>query len=281
MAWHARLDLDYRAEPTVDGGSRTALRFRHEGPLRILQSLYPEGDEICHNVLVHPPGGLVGGDSTDIRLRVQPQAHGLLTTPGATRFYRSEGAEATQSAQVQLGEGARLEWLPLEALCFDGCQAQNRLVMQLAPGACLIGWDVVCLGLPHADRPFLRGRLHQHLEIPGVWLERGTIAANDARLLRSPLGLAGNACLATAFLAFGTALPRTTRERMLDAARAAIEPHALASSAGATSPDPRIVVVRALAPVVEPAMDLMRGVRAAWRREAWGLAPNPPRVWAL
>lgn len=126
MAWHARLDLDYRAE-TAAAGRRTHLAFRHEGPLRILQSLYPEGDAICHNVIVHPPGGLVGGDVLDMRVKVGAGAHALVTTPGATRFYRSEAGEALQTAHLQLAEAARLEWLPLETLCFDGCLAQNPI----------------------------------------------------------------------------------------------------------------------------------------------------------
>ena len=61
MTWHARLQLDYTLE-----AERCVLRHQHSGPLRILQSLYPEGDSVCHNVLVHPPGGLVGGDTLDI-----------------------------------------------------------------------------------------------------------------------------------------------------------------------------------------------------------------------
>ena len=77
MAWHAQLDLDYRLE-----ADRTVARHVHTGPLRILQSLYPEGDAICHNVLVHPPGGLVGGDTLDLNISVAAGAHGLVTTPG-------------------------------------------------------------------------------------------------------------------------------------------------------------------------------------------------------
>ena len=92
MPWHARLALDYSAEQ-----QRSVARFRHDGPLRILQSLYPEGDAICHNVLVHPPGGLVGGDTLDIAITGAAGSHGLITTPGATRFYRSEGEAAVQA----------------------------------------------------------------------------------------------------------------------------------------------------------------------------------------
>ena len=108
MSWHARLQLDYTLED-----ARTVARFAHDGPLRILQSLYPEGGGICHNVLVHPPGGLVGGDTLELTATVGPGAHGLVTTPGATRFYRSSGEQALQRTRLTLAPGARLEWLPL------------------------------------------------------------------------------------------------------------------------------------------------------------------------
>jgi hypothetical protein len=181
MTWHARLQLDYTLE-----AERCVLRHQHSGPLRILQSLYPEGDSVCHNVLVHPPGGLVGGDTLDISATVGPGAHGLLTTPGATRFYRSAGERALQRTELTLADGARLEWLPLEALCYDACRAENRLTMHLAPGAGLLGWDVTALGLPGASMPFARGQFQQHLEVPGLWLERGLIDAADTRLLEQP-----------------------------------------------------------------------------------------------
>src|SRR5690606_10129198 len=132
-------------------GTRTSLQHRHSGPLRILKSLYPEGEGICHNVIVHPPGGLVGGDRLDISVHAQAGAHALIGTPGATRFYRSEGPEATQQVRLRLDEGARLEWLPLETIAYPGCVAHNRLELQLAPGAECLGWDVCALGLPAAN----------------------------------------------------------------------------------------------------------------------------------
>jgi urease accessory protein len=276
MPWHARLDLDYRSEPP-----RSVARFRHEGPLRILQSLYPEGDAVCHNVLVHPPGGLVGGDTLDIRVRAAEGSHGLITTPGASRFYRSEGELALQRTELAVEPGARLEWLPLEAICFSGCQAENRLTLRVAEAGELIGWDVAALGLPHAEKPFERGMLQQHIEMPGVWLERGRIDATDLRLLRSPLGLAGHRCLASLFFVAGAPIGRARRDAALELARSLIDAHALQGSAGATSPHAEIIVVRALAPVVEPAMQLLRQVWQAWRAELWGLAGTLPRIWAM
>lgn len=276
MPWHARLALDYSAEQ-----QRSVARFRHDGPLRILQSLYPEGDAICHNVLVHPPGGLVGGDTLDIAVTGAAGSHGLITTPGATRFYRSEGEAAVQRTQITLAADARLEWLPLEALCYSGCRAENRLRMELAPGAELLGWDVTALGLPNAGLPFERGSLLQHIEVPGTWLERGRIDATDHRLLQSPIGLAGQRCLASLFFVAGAPIPKARRATLLDSARALADVHPLAMSAGATAPHAEVVVLRVLAPVVEPAMQLLRQVWQAWRAELWQLRSATPRIWSM
>ncbi len=275
MSWHARLSLDYHLQH-----GRTALRFAHEGPLRVLQSLYPEGNSVCHNVLVHPPGGLVGGDTLQIDVQVREGAHALLTTPGATRFYRSEGDPAQQRTRLDLAPGARLEWLPLEALCYNGCLAHNRLEMHLAAGAELIGWDITALGLPGAGKPFEHGHFAQHIEMPGRWLERGTIHADDATLMDGPLGLAGQRCLASLFLCSGEPLSRERREQALDGARALLQGHLLQSTAGVTSPHPQVVVLRVLAPLVEPVALLLRQVRAAWRQSMWAMDAPLPRVWA-
>jgi urease accessory protein len=277
MSWHARLQLDYRRETP----GRTSARFLHDGPLRILQSLYPEGDAICHNVLVHPPGGLVGGDTLDITVSVDAGAHGLVTTPGATRFYRSTGEPALQRVRATLAPGSRLEWLPLEALAYNDCQAHNQAVFDLQGDAELLAWDVTALGLPHASEPFLRGRFHQHLELPGQWLERARIDATDAALMDGPLGLAGHRCLATLCFASGQAIARARRELALETARAVLAGHALEATAGVTSPNDRVVVLRVLAPVVEPAMQLLRQVWTQWRAAMWQLDARPPRIWAM
>ena len=278
MSWHARLDLNYQRD---DALRRSIARFSHQGPLRILQSLYPEGDAVCHNVLIHPPGGLVGGDTLDIEVRAARGSHGLVTTPGASRFYRSEGESAVQRTRLVLEDGARLEWLPLEAICYSACRAENRLRIEAAPGAELIGWDVAALGLPGAGQPFERGSLLQHIEAPGVWLERGLIDAADARLLASPLGLAGQRCLASLFFVAGSPIERSRREAALDIARNLAESAGARVAAGATSPHDELVVLRVLAPVVEPAMLLLRQVWGAWRQALWQMPASTPRIWAM
>ena len=276
MTWLARLDLDYTLE-----AERSVARYLHQGPLRILQSLYPEGEAVCHNVLVHPPSGLVGGDTLDMHVSVGAGAHGLVTTPGATRFYRSEAGLATQQVHARLESDARLEWLPLEALAYNGCDGLNRAVFDLAPGAEMMTWDITALGLPAADMPFVQGTFRQHLEIPGVWLERGTLDASDSRLMNSPLGLAGQRCMATLVFAAGSAMADERIERALACARELLEASELRLTAGATSPHQQVIVLRVLSPVTEPAMQLLRQVWAAWRQEMWVLVGTAPRLWNL
>lgn len=276
MTWHASLKLDYTLE-----SERSVARYLHQGPLRILQSLYPEGDAVCHNVLVHPPSGLVGGDTLDMTVTVGSGAHGLVTTPGATRFYRSEAGLATQQVHARLESGARLEWLPLEAIAYNGCDGLNRAVFDLAPGAEMMTWDITALGLPAADLPFAQGTFRQHLEIPGLWLERGTINATDTRLMNSPLGLAGHRCMATLVFAAGSAMADERIERALACARDLLEASPLRLTAGATSPHKQVIVLRVLAPVTEHAMQLLRQVWAAWRQKMWGMSGTVPRLWNL
>jgi urease accessory protein len=274
MGWHGHLQLHYTRD-----GERCIAHDRHEGPLRVMQRLYPEGPSVCHQVLVHPPGGVVGGDVLQLDVRLDEATHALITTPGATRFYRSAGPLALQTVTLHVARGARLEWLPLEAIAYAGCEAENRVHIELEPGAEMMGWDLLALGLPAAGQAFERGRFRQHLQWPGVWLERGLIDATDRLLLDSPLGLAGERTLGTIWFACGTPMSAPRREALLDAAREAAAASPLARLAGASAPDERLVVMRLLAPRVEPAMRLLTAVWERWRRMAWEIEPCPPRVW--
>lgn len=274
MGWPGRLELNYRRD-----GDCTLAHDRHSGPLRVLQSLYPEGPGICQHVLVHPPGGIVGGDVLHIEAHLQAGAHALITTPGATRFYRSAGEGALQSVTARVDDGARLEWLPLETICHSAALAENQLRFELQPGGEMMGWDIVALGLPASGEAFEAGHYAQRIELPGVWLERATLRGDDQHLLDSPLGFAGHRVLATMWFATGTAMTTDRRDRLLEAARAQASTHALARTAGCTSPHAQVVVLRLLAPRVEPAMQLLSTVWARWREMGWGLEAVAPRVW--
>ena len=274
VSWKAQLTLNYRCD-----GDQTVAHDRHEGPLRVLRRLYPEGPAICHHVVLHPPGGVVGGDELHLHATLAEGSHALITTPGATRFYRSDGAAALQSVRLQLAAGARLEWLPMEALAYSGCDAHSQVHMTLAPGAEMIGWDVLALGLPAAEQPFVAGSFRQHLELPGCWLERGRLSAADTTLLDSATGLGGHRVLGMAWFAAGQGMPTAQRDMLLAAARDVLQGDSLAATAGATSPQAAVVLLRVLGHGVEPVMGLLARVRAAWRQAAWSLAAEPPRIW--
>ncbi|BCX50934.1 MULTISPECIES: urease accessory protein UreD [Comamonas] len=276
MTWHAQLALNYSLQ-----AGKTSVHFTHDGPLRILKSLYPEGPAICHNVLVHPPGGLVGGDVLDIDVHVAEGAHALVTTPGATRFYKSNGQQAMQRTRLRLDPGARLEWLPLEAIAYNACDAVNQLEFDLAEDAQLLTWDVTALGLPLADHPYTCGRFEQHIEWPGRFLERGVIDAQDELLLNGDLGLAGHRCLGSLIFASGSAMARHQREALLEGTQELLAKAAPAVLSGVTAPNENMLVLRCASPVVEPVMMLWKTVWGFWRKELWGLQGSTPRIWSM
>jgi len=158
--WQACLELGLEKR-----GLRTvAAHRRHYGPLAVQRPFYPEGD-VCHLYLLHPPGGVVGGDTIDIRVRAGTGARALVTTPGATKFYRSAGATAAVTQTLQVDAGAVLEWLPQEAILFQGAVARPQTRVELATRACFAGWDILYLGRPANAEPFTPGRLDISLEV--------------------------------------------------------------------------------------------------------------------
>lgn len=261
--WPARLRLQ--------ATGATSVHAAHEGPLRLLKTLHPEGPQIAHAVVVHPPGGLVGGDRLTIEIDVAPGAHLLVTTPAATRFYRSAQLEAVQDVRAHVA--GRLEWLPQETLAYRGCRARNQLKVSLQGQ--LLASELLALGLPEAGEPFDHGEVLQHLEIDGLWLDRARIRAQDEALMQGPCGLAGARVLGTLLLA--QAGPLEGSEALLQAAREQLQASGL--QGGATLLHGRLLLLRVLAADLEPASTLLRAVRGRWRRLAWGVAEHEPRIW--
>ena len=261
-----------------DGANATRVHARHDGPLRLLKTLYPEGGGVAHAVLVHPPGGLVGGDRLDIQLDVQAGAHLLVTTPAATRFYRSNAGEAAQVVHASVAEGARLEWLPQETLAYPGCIARNEVKLSLAPGASLFATEVLGLGLPAAAQPFDKGRLLQHLEVTGQWLDRGWLDAADTALLDGPCGLAGHRVLGT--LAYAQTGTLADAEALLTDSRALLAEVPRSGITHLAGPRGAVLLARIVGDEVEDVTLALRRVRALWRERLWALPGGDPRIWA-
>lgn len=147
--WQAKLELGF-----VCQRDKTLLtRRRHSGPLTVQRPFYPEGD-VCHVYLLHPPGGIVGGDQLAISLDVQPNSHALITTPAAGKFYRSQGEKAVQTVSAYVTEDAALEWLPQETIIYQGAMLSSTVNVSLAPRARFMGWEILSLGRPACGEAF-------------------------------------------------------------------------------------------------------------------------------
>lgn len=194
-SWHAELALGYGR---FGDCTRPTLR-RHLGPLRVQKHLYAEGPEVCQHIIVHPPGGIAGGDQLNINVHVGPDAWAQLTSPGAAKWYRAAGP-AYQSVELNVAAGATLEWLPQETIVFSAAQAELSTRIALEGDARLFYWDMVALGRLASGERFERGHFQSQLDIRRdgqlLWHERQRIVGNDG-LLDSPIGLDGNPVFAT------------------------------------------------------------------------------------
>ncbi|MCY1347104.1 Urease accessory protein UreD [compost metagenome] len=194
-SWHAELELGYAR---VDDCTRPVQR-RHLGPLRVQKHLYPEGPQVCQHIIVHPPGGIAGGDRLAISATVGEGAWAQLTSPGAAKWYRAAGP-AYQSLELHVAAGATLEWLPQETIVYSAAQAELSTRIDLEGDARLFYWDIVALGRPAAGERFAAGHFQAHLDIRRdgqlLWHERQRVVGGDG-LLDSPIGLAGQPVFAT------------------------------------------------------------------------------------
>lgn len=166
--WPASLNLRFVHN---ESGTRLA-SSDHHGPLYVQKAFYPEGAACAHIYLLHPPGGVVSGDSLDTALVLEPAAEVLVTTPGAQRFYRArqdrpEETPLPQRVQnkLEVHENATLEWLPGETIVFDGAEISLSTRVELVGTGQFFGWEVVCLGLPAGNEPFLTGSFQQTFAI--------------------------------------------------------------------------------------------------------------------
>jgi urease accessory protein len=186
-SWRATLSLGFEAN---DG--KTICRHASDGPLVVQKALYPEGPARCHAIVVHPPGGIAGGDELTLKARVEKQSQALLTTPGAAKWYRSAGPWARQELNFEVA--GSLEWLPRETIVFDGALADLRCHVALGEQASFVGWEVACLGR------FARGRVRLETRITRggkmLFVEKGEIEGGG-RLMRSPAGLGGRSVFGT------------------------------------------------------------------------------------
>ncbi|HEX2649500.1 MAG TPA: urease accessory protein UreD [Burkholderiales bacterium] len=266
-SWQASLSLGFEFRD----GKTVLAKKSHDGPLVVQKPLYPEGGEVCHAIVVHPPGGIAGGDELALEVETGKQASALLTTPGATKWYRSAGPIARQAISLEVA--GSLEWLPQETIVFDGARAELDFRADLAPGAVLLGWDLVCLGRTGSGERLRRGgyRFSTQVRRDGrlLWQERGRIEGG-ARLLDSPAGLAGKPVFGTLF--FSGPLPE---KELLEQFRQIVPEE----GEGAMTLLPGILLARYLGESTEAGKRWFAALWRALRPALCGRAAVEPRIW--
>jgi urease accessory protein len=270
--WEGALALRFARE-----ASTTRLVHReHCGPLRIQKTLYPEGGEVCQAVIVHPPGGIAGGDRLDIFVDIGPRAHAQLITPGAAKWYRSGGREAIQNVQLHAGDAGIVEWLPHEAILFDDARACMRTSIVLAGRAVAIAWDIVCLGRTASGERFRSGVLQQRIELVRdgalVWVEQNVFEA-ASRMRASPVGLHDHPAFGTMLIA----APAIDRAWLATARGVGSE---IAANDRAVTHVPGALLMRCRAISTLQAQAWFRALWRALRPLVLGREADFPRLWS-
>lgn len=269
--WLAQLSLAFGR----DGAATRLTGRRHHGPLRVQKPLYPEGPEICHTIVIHPPGGVVGGDRLALDVQAGASAHAVLTTPGAGKWYRANGKTSGQHVQLSAGPDAAIEWLPQESIFYDDADVELEHSVELAEGASYLGCEILCMGRRASGESFDRGRIRQRTRIRRagklLWWEQGVLTPQS---IASPLGLADQTVCAT-LLAVGQ-LPANG---LLQALRALGGEGPGAARWGVTMAGKHVLVVRHLGHDSEAARELMLAAMRIVRPELLGRPALTPRSW--
>lgn len=266
-SWLAQLDLVYakRYDKTV------IAQRKHLGPLTIQRPFYPEGD-VCHSYILHPPGGVVGGDRLQLRVTVESGAHALITTPASTKFYRSDGATAWQQQQFAVAKGGVLEYLPQDTILFDACRVNTTTRIELDEQARFAGWEIVCQGRPASGEQFRHGQCRQAYEI----YRRGKPLVIERTHLRGSSELQGARWGLADYSVLGTMLITDANAQLLTLAREInVEGTALFSATLMND----VLVCRYLGWQGIEARECFARVWSAVRADWCGRAACRPRIW--
>lgn len=268
--WRAQLDLEFSKS-----NNRTILSHRkHFGPLQVQKPFYPEINGTCHVYILHPPGGVVGGDRLNISIDVDSNAHALITTPAAGKFYRSAGPIALQKQIIKVASKAILEWFPSENILFSGSKAQIQTKVELAHDSHFVGWEISCLGRPASEEIFSQGELDQRFE---VWrdgkplrIERLKLRGGDPAL-QAKWGLLG-------FPVIGNMVCVTDKIKLIDSLRQ-ITNVAIGEELFSVTQVDGAILCYFLGTSVERARNCFISAWEILRQEVIGFKAIQPRIW--
>ena len=187
--WQGNLNLVYGKHQ----GQTKVTHSLLQAPLKVQRPFYPEGNNICHHILLHTAGGIVGGDRLNQRLILQNDAQVVFTTAAAGKVYRSNGEVAKQDISISVHQDACLEWLPQETIIFNGAVYHQNIKVDIAPGGSWLGWEINRFGRTARGEKFLQGEWRSHTEIwqqgQPLWIDRQYLQGSEESF-SSPNGLA-------------------------------------------------------------------------------------------
>lgn len=266
--WEAYLQLRYGIKK-----GKTFLRENvHKGPLRVQKTLAQE-KEVCHTYILHPPGGVVGGDSLHLDIYLEEGSSALITTPGATKFYRSTGLEANMVQQITVSKGASMEWFPQDTILFPGANAHLSTDIHLEKGAFFMGWEVISLGLPTQNNTFNSGSLFSSVRL---YLEKEPLYFDILRIGED------TPVLTDALLGFSVVasfIATDVQQHMVDELRDILPPPNDKSVLGLTLKD-ELLITRYLGHSTFEARENFEKLWAGLRPALLNRNPDPPRIWA-
>ncbi len=262
---------------TRDSDTTRLTRREHVGPLLVQKPLYPEGPGCCHAVIIHPPGGVVGGDELKIRAQIGEGAQALLSTPGAAKWYRSNGKISRQQLDLTISKDAALEWLPQETILFNDADVVFDTHVDLQLGARYLGCEILCLGRTASGERFATGRVRQRLTIQlegkPVFVEQGTLLGSSS-MMSSALGLSGHTVCAS-LVAVGGPLGSTVLSKVREACTPLVNEY---EKFGATQMK-TVLLVRYLGDSSEVARRVMLAAWKVLRPALLGCEPTELRIW--
>jgi urease accessory protein len=272
--WRAELALRFAHRE----GRTILVERRQKGPLTVQKALYPEGPDICHAVIIHPPGGIAGGDKLSMGIEVERNGRAVITTPAATKWYKAAGRSSRQEISICLRESSALDWLPQENLFFNAARAQSVFKLEVAPTASAIGWDMALFGRQAAGEKWNAGSIHSSMQVlrldgTPLWIEQACLDEMDP-LLESLQGMAGYKALGTLW-AIGQGCTSTLSTELNS--HLPFEP---TLRAGATALPNGVLLLRCLAAEIEPLRQLMIDCWMRLRPLILGFAPHRLRLWA-
>jgi urease accessory protein len=267
---HAVARIAFRARP--DGSTGLADLYQ-AAPLRVLRPRPLEAN-VAEAVMANVGGGLVGGDRLDLSVALEEGANALVTSQAAEKVYRSLGADVVARTHLRVAPGATLEWLPQEAILFDGARLDRRTRIDVEAGGRLIAAESLVFGRGARGERFARGRLVEAWRVNhgggAVWGDALVLDDPPLRAIDHGAGLAGAGAVSTLIYVGDDASAH------LDAARALLDKGPCRAAATLVA---GILVARIMDRDATQVRAAFKEFAGGFRAVALGRAAGLPRVW--